>query len=146
MSGRESDQVEERLSLRSQLSEIARLPAWIERLASRHGIPENVKYAMDLCLEEAVTNTILHGYGAGAEGSVTLRFIQPRQDFFVFLVEDDAHTFSPLDAPTPASDGNLRVGGKGIHFLRHFADELSHEETSTGNRLRIGFSAATSEL
>ena len=146
MTGRETDRAEERLILRSRLSDIAQLPAWIESLASRHAIPENVKFAINLCLEEAVSNIIRHGYGGDTGGSVIVRFAMPDEDSFVFTIDDEARPFNPLNAPMPDLRGNVRVGGQGIHFLRRFADDLGYELSPTGNRLRIVFSAASSEI
>ena len=146
MKGREADQAEERLFLRSKLSDLAQLSAWIESLAARHAIPEKVEFAINLCLEEAISNIILHGYGADSEGSVIVRFTMPAHHLFVFVVEDDAEHFNPLDAPNWNLRGEVQVGGHGIRFLRHFADDLKHELTPTGNRLRIAFSAENSTL
>ena len=146
MNGRKTDQAEDRLILRSRLPDIAQLPAWIESLASRQAIPENVEFAINLCLEEVVANIIRHGYGTDTSGSVTIRFTMPRPDQLVFIVEDEAPHFNPLDVITPNLRGTVRVGGQGIYFLRQFADSLEYEQTSTGNRLRIGFSAANSAL
>jgi len=146
MTGRETNQAEDRLILRSRLSEIAQLPAWIESLASRHAIPENVEFAINLCLEEAVSNVILHGYGEGTGGAVIVSFTMPGPDSFIFIIEDEAQHFNPLNAPAPDLREKVRVGGHGIHFIRQFADNLEYELTPTGNRLRIAFSAASSEL
>jgi anti-sigma regulatory factor (Ser/Thr protein kinase) len=146
MTGREKDPSEGRLLLRSQLSDLAQLPPWIESLASRHSIPENVEYAIDLCLEEAVSNIIRHGYGNNAAGSVLVRFTMPGPDLFVFTIEDEAQPFNPLNAPPPAPCAQVRVGGQGIHFLRRFADDLGYEPMPSGNRLKIVFSAVSSEL
>ena len=146
MTRRKTDQAEDRLILRSRLPDIAQLPAWIESLASRQAIPENVEFAINLCLEEVVANVIRHGYGADTSGSVTVRFTMPRPDQLVFIVEDEAPHFNPLDVITPNLRGTVRVGGQGIYFLRQFADSLEYEQTPTGNRLRIVFSAANSAL
>src|ERR1700676_579358 len=144
MTGRETDQAEDRLFLRSQLSDMAQISPWVESLASRYAIPENIGFAINLCLEEAVSNIIRHGYGADSDSSVIVRFTTPKQKLFVFIVEDDARHFNPLDVLPPNAGGKLRVGGLGIHFLRHFANKLEYELTPTGNRLRIVFSAANS--
>jgi len=40
-----------------KLSEIARVPPWPESLAARHAIPSRVQFAMDLCLEEVLSNS-----------------------------------------------------------------------------------------
>ena len=144
MTGGETNQAEDRIFLRSQLSDIAQIPPWIESLASRYAIPENIGFAINLCLEEAVSNITRHGYGADSDGSVIVRFTTPKQELFLFIIEDDAQHFNPLDVLTPNTRGKLGVGGQGIHFLRHFADKLEYELTPTGNRLRIVFSAANS--
>lgn len=146
MTPRETDQAEEKLILRSELSEIAQLPVWIESLARRHAIPENVEFAINLCLEEAVSNVIRHGYGVAASGPVIVRFNRTEQDLFVFVVEDEAKRFNPLDAPAPEHTRTIRVGGQGIPFLRHFTDKIEYELTPTGNRLRLAFSANCSEI
>jgi anti-sigma regulatory factor (Ser/Thr protein kinase) len=52
----------ESLTLRSELVEVARVPPWVEKLAARHALPERTQFAMDLCLEEAISNVIRHGY------------------------------------------------------------------------------------
>jgi anti-sigma regulatory factor (Ser/Thr protein kinase) len=143
MTGSETEKTEERLTLRGRLSEMARLPAWIERLASRHGIPDKVSFAIDLCLEEALSNIILHGYGGETDRSVIVRFTTPREGYFDFVVDDEAPRFNPLDQPEiPPLDprDDIRIGGQGIRLLRRFADELEYEPTPTGNRLRLGFS------
>jgi anti-sigma regulatory factor (Ser/Thr protein kinase) len=144
MTGRETNQPEDWLFLQSRLSDIARLPAWIESLASRQAIPKNIEFAINVCLEEAISNIIRHGYGTDVNGSVTVRFTMPRQDLFVFMVEDEAQRFNPLDVLTSNLCGTVRVGGQGINLLRQFSDALEYEATLNGNRLKIAFSASNS--
>ncbi len=107
------DHAEDRLLLRSNLSDMARLPPWIEGLACRHGIPKSIEFAINLCLEEAVSNIILHGYGDGMDGSVTVRFTMQQQDMFIFVIEDEARHFDPFHMPPPDPQGTVRVGGRG---------------------------------
>ncbi len=144
MTGTGSDQTEERLTLHSRLSEIAQLPVWIESIASRHAIPGDMQYAMDLCLEEVLVNIIRHGYGREADLPIRVCFKAPRPGDYLFIVEDDAPPFNPLEAPAlPALDPReeVRVGGQGIRLLRRFADTLKYKPTPTGNQLHIGFTA-----
>jgi anti-sigma regulatory factor (Ser/Thr protein kinase) len=133
---------QDRLVLRGQLSEMAQLPVWIAALAARHLIPEKVQFVMDLCLEEAVSNVIRHGYAGVEDGSVIIRFTQAHDGRFEFVVEDHARHFNPLDFPDqPAQDmmDEDRIGGRGIRLLRQFAGALAYEAMPEGNRLRIGF-------
>jgi anti-sigma regulatory factor (Ser/Thr protein kinase) len=142
----EPDPSEAWLSLQSRLSEITRLPVWIGELASRHSIPREIEFAINVCLEEAVSNVIRHGYGEGQNGKVTVHFTQPKVNFFEFTVEDEARHFNPLDSPAPDTQAPPRVGGQGVHFLRNFTEQLEYSVTPTGNRLRMVFSGENSGI
>jgi serine/threonine-protein kinase RsbW len=149
MTGDGMDTTEERLTLQGRMSELTQVHPWIERLATKHTIPESSQFAMNLCLEEALSNVIRHGYSGKPDHSIAVRFASPSENYFVFVVEDDAPPFNPVDSPElPAlsSLDDVRVGGQGIRLLRQFADALDYEPTPTGNRLSIGFSTANSAV
>jgi len=138
----ESDQ--DQLALRSSLSEISRLPGWIEGISSRHAIPGSHQFSISLCLEEALSNIILHGYSGADDRPITVKFMTHRGGYLVFVIDDEAPPFNPLEAPEMAALNpreEVRVGGQGIRFLRHFSDTLEYERLAGGNRLRIGFSS-----
>jgi anti-sigma regulatory factor (Ser/Thr protein kinase) len=135
----------EQLTLRSRLSDMAQLPPWIEGLASRHGIPSDIQFGVELCLEEVVSNVIRHGYGEAEDRPVIVRFVMPHDRYFEFVVEDEAPQFNPLGATDLKAldpEDDARIGGQGIRLLREFANAVEYEPTATGNRLRIGFSSA----
>lgn len=143
MTGNGTHQIQGRLVLRSRLSDIAQVATWIEDLASRHGIPGNVEFGMKLCLEEVLSNIIRHGYSGAEDRFITVRFTMPHDAYSLFILDDEAPLFNPLDAPVPPVLNPLeevRVGGQGIRLLRQFADALEYEPTARGNRLSIGFS------
>jgi anti-sigma regulatory factor (Ser/Thr protein kinase) len=149
MTGNGNDTTGEGLNLRSRLSELGQLQPWIERLASGHIIPASTQFAMNLCLEEVLSNIIRHGYSGNPDHSIAVRFSKPREDYFVFVVEDEAPPFNPVDAPEPpalSSLDDLQIGGQGIRLLRRFADSLEYQATPTGNRLSMGFSSAGSAI
>jgi serine/threonine-protein kinase RsbW len=135
----------DRLTLRSRLSEMTQLPPWIEALASRHGIPSDIQFGIELCLEEVVSNVIRHGYAGAEDRSVAVSFATPRDSYFEFVVEDEAPPFNPLEAPDLKAinpEDDTRIGGQGIRLLREFANTVEYEPTPDGNRLRISFSSA----
>ena len=145
MTGNGMDTTGERLELRSRISDLARLFPWIERLASRHAIPASTQFAMNLCLEEVLSNIIRHGYSGKPDHCVAVRFTSPRKGYFVFVVEDEAPPFNPVTSPELPAVSSLketRVGGHGIRLLRRFADALEYQTTPAGNQLSIGFTAA----
>jgi len=142
MTGNVKDATQERLTLQSRMSELSQLSAWIERLASRYSIPGATQFAMNLCLEEVLSNIIQHGYCRKPDRSILINFSRPRTGYFVLEVDDEAPPFNPLDVPErPALNtlDDLRIGGQGLRLLRRFADGLEYQATPTGNRLSIGF-------
>jgi serine/threonine-protein kinase RsbW len=144
MSGNGQDPTPELLNLQGRMSELAQIHAWVEQLGARHALPESVQFAMDLCLEEVISNIIKHGYSSQPGQPITVQFTCPRQDYFVLVVEDGAPPFNPLNSPElPAlnSVNEIPVGGQGIRLLKRFADALEYAATPTGNVLRIGFTA-----
>jgi anti-sigma regulatory factor (Ser/Thr protein kinase) len=133
----------EQLTLRSQLTELSRVPQWLEQLASVHGIPSETQFSIDLCLEEILTNIILHGYAGSPDHTIVVRYkADPKS--FLFVVDDEAPHFNPLEQsdPSATTSDEIQVGGQGIHLVRQFAQSLEYEPTPTGNRLRLGFASA----
>lgn len=131
-----------RLVLRSQLSELRKLPSWIERLASGRSIPAPIQFAMELCLEEAISNIIRYGYFGQPDHSISVHFTGPRDGYLVLVVEDTSPPFNPVtspELPELSTLDEIPIGGQGIRLLREFADALDYQTTPNGNRLSIGF-------
>src|SRR5258708_7937978 len=132
------------LALESKLSEIARVSPWIEKLAARHGIPSRTQFAIDLCLEEILSNIIRHGYAGEPNHAVVIRHRINREGSFTLVVEDQAPQFNPLlvsDPPIPHSLEDVSGGGHGIQLLKQFADAIEYEPMPNGNRITITFVA-----
>ena len=137
---------EERLVLGINPAEIAQIHPWIERLAAQYAIPEPVQFAAGVCLEEVLSNVLLHGYKDKTGGTVLVLFTTLREGCFLFAVEDEAPHFNPLDLPEipPLNpDEEMRIGGHGLRFLRTFADELAYEKLPAGNRFRMVFDSVS---
>lgn len=135
----------ERVTLRSRFSDLALLYPWVEGLASKYAIPSDTKFAIDLCLEEVVSNVIRHGYRGEADHPITVSFESPRESYLVFVVEDEAPRFDPVaspELPPVSAEDESGLGGQGIRLLRKFANTLAYQPTPTGNRLSMGFVAA----
>ncbi len=133
---------EECLTLQSKLSEIARVPPWIEKLTARHAIPGRIQFAMDLCLEEVLSNIIRHGYAAEPDHVLVIRHRNDRDGRFTLIVEDQSPAFNPLFVKNPAAAHSLEEisgGGYGIPLLKQFADSIEYEVLSNGNRMTIAF-------
>ena len=133
----------DRIVLPAELSAMECLPAWIERLAGKWAVDNRTHYAIHLCLEEAVSNVIRHGYAGNSDGNiVTISCCEAPSGHLLFTVEDTAPLFDPLStspAPLLDADGGIHIGGRGLDLLRGFANSLTYEPISGRNRLHIGF-------
>jgi anti-sigma regulatory factor (Ser/Thr protein kinase) len=144
MPGEHTVRPQPRLTLQSQLDELARLWPWIEALAAEYAIPAGTQFAIQLCLEEALSNIIRHGYLGQPDHPITVACAAGTQEL-VFTVEDHAPAFDPLapsavkETPAPTSIDQLQVGGHGIRLMRKFAGSLVYQRLPGGNRLTIGF-------
>jgi serine/threonine-protein kinase RsbW len=132
------------LLLDSRLSELSRAQQWAEELAGRLGLNQKTRYAIRLCLEEALANIILHGYRSEAGHPIVIRSWLSGQSLFL-AIDDQAPAFDPAQTPqqTAASDPatleSLEPGGYGIRLLRHFAESLAYEQLPNGNRITMSF-------
>ena len=130
-----------RLTLRSQLTELARVSPWLETLTRACAIAERTRFAIDLCLEEALSNIVRHGYAGDGGQSIVVEFT-PQPDQLIFTIEDTAPHFQPsADAPAPPTSlEEMTPGGLGLPLMRSFADAVTWEPLETGNRLTLVFS------
>jgi len=135
----------QQLKLQSLISDMELLWPWVDEIAAAYAIPNDLQFAIHLCLEEAVSNVIRHGYGADPGHPVTVNFTPSESHELVFTVIDEAPPFNPLemaalpDPPPPSSVEQLRPGGQGIRLMRKFAGGLTYERLPGGNRLTIRF-------
>ena len=132
------------LLLDSRLSELTRAQIWAEDLADRLRLSEDVRYAILLCLEEALANVVLHGYRNEPGHPICLR-ARVSDDALLFEVQDKAPPFALEDALRSTENGereqleSLTPGGYGLGLLRHFSESLVHEKLADGNRLAMSF-------
>jgi anti-sigma regulatory factor (Ser/Thr protein kinase) len=153
MTGHGPSSPEPRLTLKSQLEDLTRVWPWVEAIAARYSVPPDTQFAIQLCLEEALSNIIRHGYQGQADQPISIACTvecapaaveNEHAAELVFTVEDHAPPFDPLarsaaPAPAPASLQELQPSGRGIRLMRKFAGRLTWQQLPNGNRLTMGF-------
>jgi serine/threonine-protein kinase RsbW len=134
------DEPQNRLQLDSRLSELSTVIPWAEALADRYGLPEETRYAVNLCLEEALANVVLHGYKDEPGHPIVVESFVSEGSLF-FAVEDKTPPFAPVDPGdrSPLDLDAMQPGGNGIHLIHRFAGSVAYEPLPDGNRLTIGF-------
>jgi anti-sigma regulatory factor (Ser/Thr protein kinase) len=129
-----------RLELRGDLSGLRRLAGWI-KAGAQHELSDDTSFAVQLCLEEAVANIIMHG---GVNGDRVEIAIELERDggTLVARIEDSGREFDPTQFPPPSVAKSLeeaKVGDLGIHLMRNFASDMHYERRDGRNRLTLRF-------
>lgn len=133
-----------RLLLRTSLSEIDRLAAWVDGVASE-GLTPDMAFAVQLCLEEAVANIVMYG-GTAEDAQISLEFATNRGGTTV-VIEDGGRPFDPTALPPrvkPVSLEETRIGELGVHLMRHYSSSMLYERLGERNRLTLTFGPTSS--
>lgn len=120
-------------------SEIGAVNDALERAAMAGDVPETAMRAMQVALDELLTNAIMHG-------KVSLN--DPMQvDLIVAktvlraVISHAGPAFNPTEVAAPDLDGGLEdreIGGLGIHLVRSMMDEFEYEHVDGRNIIKLG--------
>jgi anti-sigma regulatory factor (Ser/Thr protein kinase) len=127
------------LRLANDLADLAGLADRVERFGAEQDLPANVVNAINVVLDEAVSNAINHGYDAGVRGEIAVR-LRRGADRVEVEVEDDGRPFDPLQVPPPDLTLPLErrpIGGLGVHLIKNLMDEVSYAHQHGRNVLKM---------
>lgn len=127
------------LRLRNDLAEIERLAQFVAAFCAPLQPTAQDESALQLALEEVVTNVINHGYTDGAEHHFTVE-LRAAAGGVAAVVTDDAPAFDPLarapvDLEQPLEE--RAVGGLGVHLVRKLMDAVRYERREGRNVLTL---------
>lgn len=129
------------LTLGGALTEIARATRWVAQLAEQGAVPRDRLHDVELCLEEALANIILHGLAATAAPRIRLR-LTGSAGRLLLEIEDNGAAFDPVafvPPPPPRTLEEARPGGSGITLMRKFSDAVGYVREDGLNRLWLSF-------
>ena len=111
----------------------------VEHCAGNAGVTEEILYDIQLAVDEACTNIIMHGYAGMDPGSVILDLeIDP--DKIIISLTDFGHAFEPDSAPMPDVDAPIEereLGGFGLFFIRQSVDDVKYWTSEDGNTMTL---------
>jgi serine/threonine-protein kinase RsbW len=130
-----------RLVLRNDLAELDRLAGWIE--ASIQGdLSADTSFAIQLCLEEAIANIIMHGAAKDDRSEIAIE-VERNGGTLVARIEDTGREFDPTQVPARLLANSLdeaKAGGFGMHLVRSFVSGMHYERREDdSNRLTMRF-------
>lgn len=150
------------LQLVATLAEVGRASTAVTDFCREHGIPERDHSAIQVVIDELLTNTVSYGFGpepaAGASEDVTaplptaeedtVEMKVPRIHLDLELTEgavritivDNGREFDPfaLQQPDTHADlGDRPIGGLGVHIVRELMDDLSYRREADNNVVQL---------
>jgi serine/threonine-protein kinase RsbW len=130
---------ETHIELANDLAEVSRLAAAVEAFGAEHALSEGTIFALNLALEELVTNVIMHGGVEPGRRVVEVRLAVDGSTLRA-VVSDDAREFNPLDCEEPNLGSDIearRVGGLGVHLIKNLMDDIAYRRENGKNVLSM---------
>ncbi len=127
------------IRLPADVREIERLNRLVRQFGELHEIPSRALYAVNLALDEVVTNVVLHGFETSAGQEVAVR-VETTGDDLRSEVVDGGREFNPLTMPVPDLTAALEerpLGGLGIHLVRSLMDRVEYRRENAKNVLTM---------
>ena len=117
---------------------LGRFEATLDRLCADHGLAVEDRFAMELVLDELVSNVMRHaGLSASDEIEVTFTLDEDR---WGIVVSDPAAAFDPLSLETPELGAPLEErprGGLGVYLVRRWVDSIDYRREAGRNVVTV---------
>jgi serine/threonine-protein kinase RsbW len=121
-----------RLELPASLELMDPLEEVVVRLVRSEGVSEDDAYGIQVAFHEALTNAVRHGCGCDRRHRIRVA-VRLAQSQLRMLVVDPGSGFDPDRLPDPLAAENLsRGGGRGVFYMRRFADHVAFRFPSSG--------------
>lgn len=135
MTDSETNQYE--ICLKADLKNLETVADFIQEKGSALKLAPKVLHALDLAVDEAVTNVMTHAYAHTKSGMV--RVLLKRQEKDVLVIIEDQGIFFKLDKARPpdltSRLEDRRIGGLGVFFIHQMMDKVNQEKDGKTNRL-----------
>lgn len=130
------------LTLVNDLAEIPRLAAETEAFCEPLSPSMKDMLAIQLALEETVTNVIHHGYRDDAPGSrsFTVQLSAAAEGRIRMVITDEAPAYDPLARPDVNLDlpiDERPIGGLGVHLVKNLMQHAGYERRDGRNVLTL---------
>ena len=126
-----------RITMHNDISQISLLPEFVEEAVKASKLSPELTAALNLALEEAVTNVIQYAYPEGDFGTLTLDAAVGEKGL-TFTITDWGIAFDPTakaEVDINAQVEDRPIGGLGIHLVRQIMDNVKYERAGDKNVL-----------
>ena len=132
------------LSLVNDLREIGAAAEKIDAFCEARSLSPQIAYAVNLSIDEILTNTISYGYDDEAEHRIDLTLRQ-EGDTLVVVIVDDGRAFDSSLEREPNVDATLEeraLGGLGLFLVQQMMDDVDYQRRDTLNVITLRKSTA----
>ena len=123
------------ISLANDLGEIAGAAGRIDDFCESNELSPDVAYAVNLSIDEILTNTISYGYDDDEAHRIEMT-VRLEADTLVVVIVDDSRAFDPTATPDPDIEASLEerdVGGLGLFLVHQMMDDVEYERVDGKN-------------
>src|SRR4030095_7437372 len=116
------------IRIEADVREIERLNRLVRQFGELHDVPSRTLYAVNLALDELVTNAVLYGFDDPSGKEVLVKIATAGSEL-IASVCDGGRPFNPLDVKPPDLSAPLEdreLGGLGVHLVRSLMDHVSY--------------------
>ena len=133
------------LTIANDVADAAIVAEALERFAATHGVPHEALVALQVSVDEILSNVIKYAWQGGTH-RIQVR-ITARTDAVEVQVVDDGEAFNPLDPRDLRRSRDAAApgpGGLGIRLVRQLMDDVEYAREGTANhtvmtkRCRLG--------
>ncbi len=125
------------VTAKAEVDQIPQIKESIAEIMKESGFGQREVLEVQLALEEACTNIVLHAY-EGREGFIYTS-VKAQNDKLEIMIEDDGTPFDPTEHLTlhRTTDDDIEgpVGGWGIGLIRTLMDEITYKRWAGKNIL-----------
>ena len=134
-------------SLANDLREISRTAAQIDAFCEAHALASQIAYAVNLSIDEILTNTISYGYDDDEPHRIEL-IVRLEDETLVVVIVDDSRAFDPSLLQQPDVDASIEdraLGGLGLFLVQQMMDGVAYQRRDGCNVVTLTKSTAVGE-
>jgi serine/threonine-protein kinase RsbW len=128
------------IRIAANISEIERLNRLVRQFGELHEVQGRALYAMNLAIDELVTNAVLYGYDQATPGAEIVVEVSGHGNELRAIISDTGRAFDPRTVPPPNIDAPIEeraLGGLGIHLVRSLMDSVEYRRAGEKNVLTV---------
>ena len=127
------------LSLVNDLREIGAAATKIDAFCEARELSPQIAYAVNLSVDEVLTNTISYGYDDDAEHRIDLT-LRVAGETLVVVIVDDGRAFDSSSAQDPDVEATLEeraLGGLGLFLVQQMMDDIAYRRSDDRNVITL---------